>query len=262
MKLSVVPRWYQLFCKHTLHPCVPLQILLGCDCGDAEGDTLATIENLTGSNLNDTLEGSAGNNVLAGGLGIDTASYANALAGVRVSLALTTAQNTLGAGSDTLSGFENLTGSGLNDILTGNTGNNVIGGGAGNDTLNGGTGLDTLIGGLGNDVLNGGSGNDTFDFSSLVDGDDVIVDFVAGTDDIDLVDLLSSSELGGIDYATLIADGNLLIQTGAFVTGTSTNSAATLDTRIYIDADGIGVGGAVLIVTLEDTLINANDFLV
>ena len=36
--------------------------------GDAEGDTLSTIENLTGSNQNDTFEGNGGNNVLAGGL--------------------------------------------------------------------------------------------------------------------------------------------------------------------------------------------------
>ena len=67
--------------------------------GDAEGDTLSTIENLTGSNLDDTLEGSAANNVLAGGAnGVagDTVSYANAGAGVTVSLALATAQNTLG----------------------------------------------------------------------------------------------------------------------------------------------------------------------
>jgi Ca2+-binding RTX toxin-like protein len=32
--------------------------------GDAEGDTLATIENLTRSSQNDTLEGDGGNNVL------------------------------------------------------------------------------------------------------------------------------------------------------------------------------------------------------
>src|SRR6185437_2826190 len=37
--------------------------------GDAQGDTLSNIENLTGSKFNDTLEGNAGNNVLAGGLG-------------------------------------------------------------------------------------------------------------------------------------------------------------------------------------------------
>ncbi|MGH8756457.1 MAG: calcium-binding protein, partial [Burkholderiales bacterium] len=120
--------------------------------GDAEGDTLATIENLTGSNFNDTLEGSGGNNVLAGGLGLDTVSYRNATAGVTVNLALTTAQNTVGAGTDTLSGFENLTGSAFNDTLTGTTGNNVLTGLAGNDTLNGGTGADTMIGGAGNDI--------------------------------------------------------------------------------------------------------------
>ena len=40
--------------------------------GDAQGDTLSNIENLTGSNFDDTLEGNSFNNVLVGGLGIDT----------------------------------------------------------------------------------------------------------------------------------------------------------------------------------------------
>ena len=212
--------------------------------GDAEGDTLATIENLTGSNLNDTLEGNGGSNILAGGLGIDTASYEHALAGVTVSLASTKSQNTVGAGSDRLSGFENLTGSAFNDKLTGSTLANILHGGAGND------------------ILAGGAGADTFDFSSLIDGSDVITDFATGIDDIGLSDLLDSAGLGGLDYATLIAQGNLVIQTGAFLTGTSTNSAATLDTQIYIDADGIGAGGSVLIATLEDTLTGVGDFLV
>ena len=35
--------------------------------GDAQGDTLTNIENLTGSNFDDTLEGNAGNNKLVGG---------------------------------------------------------------------------------------------------------------------------------------------------------------------------------------------------
>ena len=121
--------------------------------GDAEGDTLSAIENLTGSNLDDTLEGNAGANVLAGGAGIDTVSYANVLVGgVTVNLTTTTAQNTIGAGTDTLSGFENVTGSAFNDALTGTTGNNVLAGLAGSDTLNGGAGADTLIGGTGNDT--------------------------------------------------------------------------------------------------------------
>ena len=120
--------------------------------GDAEGDTLIRIENLTGSAFNDTLEGDSGTNVLAGGAGIDTVTYEHALAGVTVSLALTTAQNTLGAGIDTLSGLENLTGSAFNDTLLGTAGDNVLIGLAGNDTLNGGAGADTLLGGTGHDT--------------------------------------------------------------------------------------------------------------
>jgi Ca2+-binding RTX toxin-like protein len=79
--------------------------------GDAQGDTLINIENLTGSAFNDTLEGNGGNNVLVGGAGIDTLSYEHATSGVTVGLAITAAQNSGGAGTDTVSGFENLTGS-------------------------------------------------------------------------------------------------------------------------------------------------------
>ena len=46
--------------------------------GDAEGDRLINIENLTGSNYDDTLEGDGGNNKLVGGQGFDTVSYAHA----------------------------------------------------------------------------------------------------------------------------------------------------------------------------------------
>jgi serralysin len=40
--------------------------------GDAQGDTLINFENLTGSDLNDILEGNSGSNVLNGGGGADT----------------------------------------------------------------------------------------------------------------------------------------------------------------------------------------------
>jgi Ca2+-binding RTX toxin-like protein len=121
--------------------------------GGAGTDTISGFENLTGSAYNDTLtgdagnnviEGGAGNDVLDGGAGTDTASFAGATASVAVSLATTTAQNTGGAGTDTISGFENLTGSAYNDTLTGDGGNNTIIGGAGNNTLDGGAGTDTL----------------------------------------------------------------------------------------------------------------------
>src|SRR5205085_4126577 len=102
------------------------------------------IENLTGSNFNDTLIGNAGNNILVGGAGndilngaagIDAASYVTATSGVTVNLGLTTAQNTSSAGTDTLLNIENVTGSNFNDTLTGNASNNVINGGAGTDTV-------------------------------------------------------------------------------------------------------------------------------
>src|SRR5207344_2206657 len=123
--------------------------------GDAEGDTLVNFENLKGSAFDDTLEGNGGNNTLTGGAGNDTVSYANASAGVTVSLAIqdgVTAQNSIGAGTDILSGFENVTGSDFNDTLTGDGLANILTGNDGNDTLNGAAGADTMLGGLGNDT--------------------------------------------------------------------------------------------------------------
>lgn len=97
---------------------------------------------------------SPGNDILAGtSSDNDTVSYANSTAGVTVSLAITTQQNTIGAGRDTIKDIENLIGSNFNDILKGNAKTNTLDGGAGNDTLNGGPEADILIGGLGNDIF-------------------------------------------------------------------------------------------------------------
>jgi len=103
-------------------------------------------DTLFGMNGNDTLDGGLGNDVLNGGAGgLDTASYASAAAAVTVSLALTTQQNTLGAGLDTLVDIENLTGSALNDTLGGNASANLINGGIGADAMTGGDGSDTFV---------------------------------------------------------------------------------------------------------------------
>jgi len=112
---------------------------------------LAGASNGTGNALDNTLYAGAGNNVLDGGSGIDTVSYAYGTSGVTVSLAVSTAQATGGSGSDRLTSIENLIGSAYADQLTGNTGANSLGGGAGNDTLDGGAGSDTLAGGDGSD---------------------------------------------------------------------------------------------------------------
>ncbi|WP_242204413.1 MULTISPECIES: retention module-containing protein [unclassified Pseudomonas] len=145
---------------------------------------------LHGGAGNDLLYSGPGNDLLDGGTGIDTASYAHATAGVTVNLGLLGAQNTIGAGTDTLTGIENLVGSNFNDTLTGDNNNNVINGGLGNDILNGGGGDDLLIGGMGNNTMTGGSGADTFQWLKGNSGHDLITDFTPGTDKLDLSQLL------------------------------------------------------------------------
>ena len=129
--------------------------------GMGGNDTL-TIDRSLGSLVVGTVLGGSGDDLLVsgigpdtidGGPGLDTVSYAQASSLVRVNLALATAQNTAGAGSDKLLGIENLFGSDFNDTLTGNTGDNVLSGGLGNDSLSGGLGRDSLLGGDGDDSL-------------------------------------------------------------------------------------------------------------
>ncbi|MEN7454597.1 calcium-binding protein [Mesorhizobium sp. CCNWLW179-1] len=130
--------------------------------GHAEGDTLAGIENLTGSAFVDTLTGTdadanvlnggAGNDVLIGlggadsligGLGTDTADYTASTVGVIVSLVAGTGAGGHAEG-DTLTGIENVIGSAHADSLTGDGGNNVLAGLGGADNLTGGLGSDTV----------------------------------------------------------------------------------------------------------------------
>lgn len=152
--------------------------------GSAEANSLYGLsgsDSLYGLDGNDVLDGGLGNDLLDGGAGTDTASYAAAAAAVTVSLAITTAQATGSAGSDTLTGIENLTGSAYADTLTGDAGANNISGGAGNDTLNGGDGNDVLSGDTGADVMAGGLGDDVYyvDNSS----DKVVESSTGGTGD-------------------------------------------------------------------------------
>jgi Ca2+-binding RTX toxin-like protein len=137
--------------------------------GDGGNDTL------NGGDGNDTLYDSAGNDTLNGGNGFDTDSYWDATAGVTVNLSLATAQDTGGAGIDTLTSIEAVKGGNYNDTLTGNAANNILSGGWGDDILNGGDGNDSLMGGAGNDILNGGNGFDIAQYWGVTWGVDVTV---------------------------------------------------------------------------------------
>ena len=115
--------------------------------GGAGDDTLfglAGNDALFGGRGEDTLYGGAGNDTFNGGASVNTASYADATAGVTVSLGMQgSAQNTVAAGFDTLVNIQNLTGSAFNDHLTGDASNNTLDGGPGDDTLDGGGGVNT-----------------------------------------------------------------------------------------------------------------------
>jgi Ca2+-binding RTX toxin-like protein len=163
--------------------------------GLAAGANFESIENVTGSNANDTIKGNAGANVLnggagndtlrgslggndrlLGGIGSDTADYsefvgANALT-VDMSSTSGGAYTVSVAGNrqvDTLSEIANLVGSQGSDRITGDASNNSLSGVSGNDTLSGGDGQDTLLGGDGNDSLIGGRGADSLDGGAGVD---------------------------------------------------------------------------------------------
>ena len=143
--------------------------------GTSEEDRIdggAGNDSLNGGDGNDILIGGAGNDTLIGGAGIDTADYSTATGAVTVNLSVTGNQNTFGAGNDSLSGIENLTGSAFNDTLTGDSNANTLTGGLGNDTLTGGQGSDLFIyhRGDGTDTIAGGAGASWTDTINLQDG--------------------------------------------------------------------------------------------
>jgi Ca2+-binding RTX toxin-like protein len=154
--------------------------------GTAEGDTLLGIEDLHGSDHNDTLtgndevnylygaggddlikggggadwlegvggddtlKGGGGADTLIGGLGTNTASYADSPTGVFISLDDNIAAYGDAEG-DRLFNIDNLTGSIHADDLWGDRNANALNGKDGNDSLKGYGGADTLAGGAGGD---------------------------------------------------------------------------------------------------------------
>lgn len=129
-------------------------------------DFVFDMENVTGSNYDDTIVGSSADNLLRGGGGIDTITGLN--------------------GNDHVwgdSGNDILDGGNGEDIVDGGTGNDSMIGGSGNDTMNGGDGNDTINGGSDNDRIDGGGGNDTIDGST---GTDTVVYTGPGAVTVDL----------------------------------------------------------------------------
>ena len=196
--------------------------------GDAAGDVLSSIENVSGSAFADKLTGNSKNNVLSGlagadklsgGAGADTANYSASKTGVTVNLGLASEQDSKGdASGDTLTSIESVTGSNFADLLTGTGKSNVITGLAGNDTLTGnggndkfvfakGFGKDTITDftegkGLG-DVIRLSMGTSFDSFAEITShttqrGDDTVITFNANT--TLTLDLVQKSALAADDF--------------------------------------------------------------
>ncbi|MCZ8314943.1 M10 family metallopeptidase [Phreatobacter sp.] len=103
--------------------------------GVAAGDTYDSIENIIGSDFNDTIDGDHGANVITGGDGLDV-----------------------------------IRGRQGDDQIYGNNGDDNLIGDMGNDSLYGGDSNDILTGNAGADLLDGGSGFDTATYNNAPTG--------------------------------------------------------------------------------------------
>ncbi len=249
-------------------------------------DTITTMENATGTNAIDTLTGStgvnslygkggndslsggdgndtlypgAGNDTADGGLGTDTVSYFDVATGVTVNLSVVVAQNTVGAGTDTITTIENATGTKAIDTLTGSTGNNSLYGKGGNDSLSGGGGNDTLYPGAGNDTVNGGTGLDTVSYSDLTAGATVNLSVpstggAAGTDTLSLIERATGTNF--VDTITGSIAANILKGLGGNDSIFGLDGNDTLDGGLGTDTLDGGLGTDIC--TNGETLISCN----
>ena len=196
-------------------------VLIGLD-GNDTLDGGAGNDSLLGGTGNDVLLGGAGDDTLHGGAGNDS-YYVDSIgdlvvehAGEGTDRVYASLSYTLGDNVENLSlqGTDHISGTGniANNSITGNIGNNTLNGldgndlldgGAGNDILLGGTGNDTLLGGAGSDLLSGGTGNDIFRYTNesesgiTVETMDVISDFTAGQDRLDLTGIDADTAVSG-----------------------------------------------------------------
>jgi Ca2+-binding RTX toxin-like protein len=151
--------------------------------GESGNDTLEGSENgdlinagagddvLRGFGGDDGLEPGLGNDTVDGGTGSDTVNYGNLFATpVKVDLSQTGPQDT-GAGAQTITVTENVSGTVQADTLVGDNGPNRLTGGGGSG--------DRLVGGLGDDDLEGSGPDVTVDYSTAPAGE--TIDLTAGT---------------------------------------------------------------------------------
>ncbi|MES3003128.1 MAG: VCBS domain-containing protein, partial [Pseudomonadota bacterium] len=170
---------------------------------------------------------------------------------------LGTASNEIFAGT---AAAESITGAGGNDLLFGNGGDDTLTGGAGTDLVDGGMGNDTFVFDTGDSVVAiGGSGN-----GGTITGQDVIADFGAGADSLDLqgspvaaangvVDGVNSAlTIGGNQVSShSITNGVITFDdAGTFASALSLTSLAQVAAVVqYLRGNDIGAVGATVAFT-------------
>lgn len=200
------------------------------DGGYATGDTLTSVENVTGSRFNDTIRlvdggevrGLAGNDSIEGGLGANTL-YGN---GGNDNIQGASLVDTIfgGGGNDQINAYagDDIVDAGSgDDVVFGWEGNDRLDGRSGNDFIYGDEGDDTIYGNSGRDVLYGDDGNDTVRGN---DGRDTL--FGGRNDDLLIGGNQNDVLLGGIGDDTLRGqvgndrllggDGNDILSGGGF----------------------------------------------
>lgn len=115
-----------------------------------------------------------------------------------------------GSGNDSLfggSGNDSLYGNEGQDSITGREGDDSLYGATGDDTLRGGGGDDLIYGAQGHDIIEGGAGNDTLVGGTLADtfifgngdGEDLLINFRAAEDTIELYGGICGSAMSGAE---------------------------------------------------------------
>jgi Ca2+-binding RTX toxin-like protein len=144
-------------------------------------------------------------------------------------------------------------------------GNLILFGGGGHDILTGGDGNDTIQGGGGADGLTGGAGADTFRYDSASDSKpglwDLIGDFQAGVDKIDLSRIDANTHAGG-DQAFTWIGANAFGGAGAASAGELRVYQDNGYQRVEGDTDGDGSADLVILFQIGTALLAQGDFLI
>ena len=106
----------------------------------------------------------------------------------------------------------------------------IVGNSSGN-SIKGGSGNDTLVGGEGDDTLIGGKGKNLFIYN---DGDDVITDYVVGTDKIKINDSIIDSKIDENDIILNFDGGGSLTVTN----GQNTGATYVVEGQNFVINDG------------------------